>query len=199
MGLNTDRHMDEDEIERYSMGSMTEEESARFDEHLFICELCRNRVAKSDDYVAAMQGASLRLRRPPKPSRVRFFSRPVTFFPVLGLIVLAGLVSLWLGRRVAATPPFAVYVAATRGAGIDAKAPRGRPLILNLELSGLAALPSFRVEMVDRVGAVVWSGTAQSRDAKAEVSVPGMSGGVYFVRVYGSSGKLLREYGIEIQ
>jgi len=54
MALNSNRHMEEDEIESYSMGAVSEEECARFDEHLLVCEFCRNRVAKSDERVTAM-------------------------------------------------------------------------------------------------------------------------------------------------
>ena len=63
MAFNSNRHMDEDEIEKYSMGAVSEEESARFDEHLLICEFCRNRVTASDDYVVAIEGAALHSRR----------------------------------------------------------------------------------------------------------------------------------------
>jgi hypothetical protein len=199
MALNTDRHMERDEIERYSMGAITEEESAPFDEHVLICEFCRNRVTESDDYVAAMQGAGGRLRHSRNlEARRRFFPRLIPLFSAAGLIVLVALATLWLGNRATATPAYAVNLVSTRGSGIDAKAPPGRALNLSLELTGLPTQPSFRVEMVDRLGTVVWRGTAQPRDSKAAVSVPGMPGGIYFVRVYAPPGELLREYGIEV-
>ena len=58
MTLDSNRHMDADEIESYSMGTLPEEERDRFEEHLLICEFCRNRVEKSDDYIAAMREAA---------------------------------------------------------------------------------------------------------------------------------------------
>ncbi len=42
------RHMDAEDIERYSMGDISEERCAQFEEHLLICETCRIRVAESD-------------------------------------------------------------------------------------------------------------------------------------------------------
>jgi len=64
--------MDEEEIERYSLGGLSAEESAPFDEHLLICERCRAEVEASDAFVAAMRGAARRLRQDPglaKPAK----------------------------------------------------------------------------------------------------------------------------------
>ena len=200
MALNSNRHMDEDEIESYSMGAVSEEESARFDEHLLICESCQNRVTRSDGYIAAMQGASWRMRRqPPEPEPSRWlFPRLIPFFAVAGLVALVAIAGLRPWARVAA-PIFAVSLEATRGAGIDARAPAGRALLLNLELAGLPVQASYRVETVDRLGTVVWKGTVPAQDSRAAAALPGMSAGVYFVRVYSSAGELLREYGLDVQ
>ena len=94
---------------------------------------------------------------------------------------------------------FAVNLVATRGADIEARAPAGRALVLNLELAGLPAQPSYRVETVDRLGRVVWQGTVPSEDSKAVALLPGMPAGIYFVRVYTASGELLREYGLDVE
>ena len=202
MAFNTNRHMDEDEIEKYSMGAVSEEECARFDEHLLICEFCRNRVTKSDDYVVAMQGAGLHLRRQhwkPEANRRRF-PRLSPFFYTLGLaaaVVLVALVALGGLRPWAreTAPAFAVNLEATRGAGIEAQAPAGRALLLNLDLAGLPAQPSYRVEAVDRLGRVVWQGTVPSQDSKASAWLPGMPAGVYFVRVYAVPGNCCANTG----
>jgi len=204
MALNSNRHMEEDEIESYSMGAVSEEECARFDEHLLVCEFCRNRVAKSDERVTAMQGAALRFRgrRAPVVTR-RLIPRLIPFLSAAGLIaagwvgfVAIGGVRPWVRGT---APAFAIHLEATRGAGIEARAPAGRALLLNLDLAGLPAQLSYRVETVDRVGKVVWQGSVPSQDAKAAAALPGMPVGVYFVRVYAASGELLREYGLDVQ
>lgn len=58
-------HLREEEIERYSLSEMSEEELARWGEHLLICDSCRRQVAASDAYVAAMRSAAAELRRAP--------------------------------------------------------------------------------------------------------------------------------------
>src|ERR1017187_4511965 len=44
---------------------MSEEELARWEEHLLICDSCQRQVAASDTYVAAMRSAAAELRRAP--------------------------------------------------------------------------------------------------------------------------------------
>jgi hypothetical protein len=55
--------MDEEEIETYSLGGFSEGETALFDEHLLICDLCRTKVEASDEYIAAMRGAARLIRQ----------------------------------------------------------------------------------------------------------------------------------------
>src|SRR5579871_2267595 len=56
------RHPNEEQVERFSLGTLSERESSSFEEHLLICQSCQDRVAASDRFVAAMQDASLRIR-----------------------------------------------------------------------------------------------------------------------------------------
>jgi len=207
MGIETNRHLDEEEIEKYSLGDFTEEESSRFEEHLLICESCQNSVTESDRYVAAMQGAARIRRGGLRTGRRRWLVHRWT--PTLAvaasvlLLTAAGL--RWIngsakGRdRVTVEPAFAINLVATRGNGIEAKAPAGRALTLQLDLAGLPLEPSFRLEIVDALGKQIWQGAVASQDSKAVASVPQMAGGLYFLRAYAPSGKLLREYGLEVE
>ncbi|HEY2018483.1 MAG TPA: T9SS type A sorting domain-containing protein [Bryobacteraceae bacterium] len=203
MVLEITPHLDEEQFEKYSMGAVSEQESAQFEEHLLICESCRRKVTETDNYIAAMHGASRRMRESEKQeARAPIFPRLIPLFSAAVLIVVVVLVGLRMGNRASLAPPLAVNLVSTRGAGIDAKAPPHRPLMLNLELTGLPLQPSYRVEMVDSLGKVVWNGMAPSNHSVATASVPGNPVGVYFVRIYGSqgaaSGELLREYGIDL-
>jgi hypothetical protein len=49
---------------------------------------------------------------------------------------------------------------------------------------------------VDQTGHAVWQGAFAQ--AQARIQVPGLSAGLYFVRVYLPAGELRREYGLEI-
>jgi hypothetical protein len=113
------------------------------------------------------------------------------------VLVAAG---LWIGRvNMGEARPFAVDLAATRGAAIEAKAPAGRPLLLRLDLANLPASSWYRLEMVDRFGSRVWQATVPAQESGAGVKTPGTKPGIYFVRVYRPPGELLREYGLEVE
>ena len=208
MRLNTNRHLAEDEIEKYTMGDISEEDASRFEEHLLICESCQDRVSESDSFVSSMQCASARIRRGDlrtQKSR-RFFSRPIPVLAAAASVLLLAVLSLqWVNglaiwrNRVAVEPAFAVSLVATRGNGIEAKAPAGRALTLQLDLTGLPPESSFRLEMVDALGKRVWQGEVVSQDSHAVASAPKMASGLYFLRTYAPSGKLLREYGLEVE
>ena len=74
-------HIDEEEIERYSMGAMPEGAIAPFEEHLLICESCQLRLAQSNVYVSAMRQASVRLRSGPLKRRLPWLRFPAWSLP----------------------------------------------------------------------------------------------------------------------
>ena len=206
MRLETRRHPDQDEIEKYSLGDLSEEESSRFEEHLLICESCQDRVEASDRFVSAMQSASAQIRQgtPRTEDRKWYFPRLVPTVAFAAAVVFLGAVGLeWgakrSGNRRDTEPAFAINLAAMRGDGIGAKAPAGRALTLQLDLAGLPPESSFRLELVDRVGGRVWQGAVIPQGSQAVASVPKLGGGHYFLRTYAPSGKLLREYGLEVE
>jgi hypothetical protein len=198
--MNANCHIDEEEIERYSMGAMPEGAIAPLEEHLLICEPCQLRLAQTDVYVAAMRRASARLRAAPLKPGLPWLRFPRLVPALAGMAVLMVAAGLWLSRLdLGEAYPFAVDLAATRGAAIEAQAPAGRWLLLRLDLANLPASPGYRLEMVDRSGNRVWQATVPARGSKADFKVPRTQPGVYFVRVYRPPGELLREYGLEVE
>jgi len=59
MAPQPDRHIDEAEIERYSLGSMSEEEAAPIEEHVLLCDSCQVLLAETDSYIEAMRRAAV--------------------------------------------------------------------------------------------------------------------------------------------
>jgi hypothetical protein len=193
-------HVDDEELERYSMGAMPEAAIAPFEEHLLVCEPCQLRLAQTDAYVGAMRQASARLRTEPLKRGLPWLRFPRLIPALAGMAVAIVAAGLWIGRPdMGEAHPFAVDLEATRGAAIEAKAPAGRWLLLRLDLANLPASSSYRLEMVDRFGTRVWQATVPAQGAKASFKVPGTQPGIYFARVYGPPGELLREYGFEVE
>ena len=112
-----------------------------------------------------------------------------------------GLGRVWL---VAPRPPTgfaAVFLHASRGIeGLAlAQAPAGKPLSFNIDLSELPALPSYRLEIVNSSGQPVWQDTAAAHEGKITPTfTKGLTTGRYYLRLYNTDGKLLREFGLRI-
>jgi len=197
MALERHRHAEEEELERYSLGDSAEEECAWLEEHLLVCEACRQRVEDHDLYVGSMGRAAVAWRadHPPAERKRWFFSRWV---PVMAaLICLAAAAALWLGQPSFQNTPsaFAVTLGTTRGMNMGAQAPARRPLDLKPDFSGLAAFPHYGLRVVDSTGCQVARAEATP---PAATRVPGLQPGTHFVRIYSPAGELLREYALVV-
>jgi len=76
MPENACAQFDEDLVERYSLGRLTETESARFEEHFLLCEACQERLRSSDEFVDAVKAAAAQSVRA-KPARAVLIRKPV--------------------------------------------------------------------------------------------------------------------------
>jgi hypothetical protein len=200
MRVARSHHMNDEQIEQYSMGSMPEEECEQFEEHLLICEPCQTRVTEVDQFVSAMAAAGKELRRQPLRQRwgALFSARWTPMLAAACAVIVLAAVGIRLMDRGATPAAITVNLRATRGAGIVSKAPAGIPLQLGLDLADLPQLATYQVTVVDESGREQWGGTVHAGNGAASAPLPKMNGGVYFVRVYGNSGNLLREYGLEL-
>ena len=55
-------HISEDDLEQYTMRTMPEADLDHLDGHLLICSECRDRLVETEQYVAAIRAAAVRLR-----------------------------------------------------------------------------------------------------------------------------------------
>jgi hypothetical protein len=117
------------------------------------------------------------------------------------LLVLAGTsVAWWTQSSISLGPVATVKLIALRGGEGDvAHAPSGRPLDLVFNRTDLTADLSYRAEVVDASGRRMWSGNVRIADQSLSMRVDGpLRAGVYWVRLYTSDGKLLREFGLRV-
>jgi anti-sigma factor ChrR (cupin superfamily) len=63
MAHSPDRHPDKEAIEKYSLGAWSARRRAEIEEHLLLCDPCRQAVTASDAYVAAMTKAAAKVRQ----------------------------------------------------------------------------------------------------------------------------------------
>jgi hypothetical protein len=195
-------HLQAEELELYCLGGLTEVRCARLEEHLLLCEICRDRLTETESYVAVMRQASRQWSAEQVEARAAAViairpwreSWPGRLAPMLVAALLVVCAAVWFGRhsRVPA-PPFAIELTAVRGAA-PGPAPAGYPLLLELDLTGLSEGRPFAGEVVDASG---------RRVAEFPVGAPALlkalAPGGYFVRIYKSSGELLREYALTVK
>lgn len=48
--------IDPDDLERYALGRMLDSEATALEEHLFICDVCRDALGAAEEYIRAMRG-----------------------------------------------------------------------------------------------------------------------------------------------
>jgi hypothetical protein len=190
MSQGWDRHLDEEQAQEYAMGSLSEEDEARCEEHLLVCDSCRQQVDAADTYLAAMKSATALPAESPQPRFQWLMRRPVW---ALGIALLVfGAIQLW--RYSPGGAPVPVQLAAFRGGLVGATAPAGSDLLLFPDLTGLPQSSNFRLDLVDSAGRLLWSGNYAAGGSRA----PRQPEGTYFVRIRDARGELLREYGLTI-
>jgi hypothetical protein len=200
MGFEVGPHLQETELEQYSMGALAEARLEIFEEHLLACASCQDRLLEMESYINAIRSVSPKLREARRPfwRDILRWPRPVW----VGALAL-GALTLTIGIRVAA-PPNRIELAAVtlqQSRGIEgltaAAAPAGKPLLLNVDLTELPAAPSYRLQVVDAAGKTMSETAATARDGRIvqPMSKP-LGAGQYYVRLYSPAGALLREFSL---
>jgi hypothetical protein len=196
-------HLEEPELEEYSMGTLSGASLEAFEEHLLACDSCQDRLLEMEAYVNAMRSASPKLREERHPFWASLFRWPR---PVWAAAFAMGVVVLAVARVWIVTPPTRMEMASvtlhsSRGIeGLAAvKAPAGKPLSLSVDLTELPAFPSYRMEIVDATGKPVWQAVAHPENGKiTQPTTNGFPAGQYYVRLYAPDGPLLREFSLGI-
>jgi len=205
MPHNSGDHATEEALEQYSLGALPESELENFEEHLLVCPSCQDRLAEIDRFIRAFRNAITEIEVSPPPSEasrlkrlLHILLRPapalITALSVLAVVVVWRAYTPASGH-VAAVP---VLLRTERGGSLDA-APAGRPLLMQMDAAGLAESPCCKVEIVDALGIPLAKLSARREGDK--IALAGgrkFAPGSYWVRVYDNSGRLLREYALEV-
>ena len=195
MQLGTGPHLEEAELEQYAMGSLPGERTESFEEHLLVCEQCQDRLLEMETYINAVRSVSPKLRAAPG---VRF-----AWLRLVGAAAGAVAAALLLVGRlpVSARRPeiAAVRLEATRGMGgsPEAQAIAGHAVALEIDRTRIPQLPSYRLEIVNDAGKREQeSWVSPQGESIRQILQDGLPAGRHYVRLYGSNGALLREFGL---
>ena len=123
-------------LEKFAEGRAADDEAARVEEHLLLCDLYRQKLAHIDSFVVSMRTAAAGLRAEPPRSRAWWI--PARLVPGVCRTDITG---AWCNPDIeihkSRPAPIAIALTATRGAGIDAHVPAGRALALTPDLTAL--------------------------------------------------------------
>lgn len=195
-------HPSEDVLENYALRRVSEEESATVEEHLLVCSECLEEIEGLDEYGRLMRSETARLMPPSQPSKLREFWNTVltpTAWPRLAWAVPAVAVCLLAvvyiaPRRGDSLAPALITISDLRDSETPKRVPAGKPLNLQIQADGIAPSPSYRIEVSDVKGQIVWTRHLKLLDwSFEEESAPGFSKGLYRVRIYGQD-RLLKEF-----
>jgi hypothetical protein len=194
-------HESDDSLELYALGRLSDSEVEQIEEHLFLCDSCRDRMDNVGVFALAMREE---LGTQPAPAATKgfnwnFLNSMQPRFALAGALaaVVLALGILWMSGGVRLAPSASLQLQAMRG---DMKSVGvARELELTLSDAPRSGGP-FRLEIVDASGGSVWTGAPELKAAGLGVRVANrLSPGVYFARLYSASGQLVHEYGFRVQ
>jgi anti-sigma factor RsiW len=199
-------HCTDDALELYALGRLGGMHAEALEEHLLICEPCRERLDETDIFVRAMKGAAARLRLEQKTesfaARVaRAFQVPA--FPVwaasAACLCIIAVSAVRLQPPAPAGASIAVSLHAERGASQTVAA--HHPLVLSLDARGLSLGKSAHIVLVNAGGTTLeQADVAPDNDqVHARFSRP-LDPGDYFVRICRpGDADPLREFALRAQ
>src|SRR5438067_1844089 len=105
MQLGIGSHLEDTELEQYSMGTLSEARLEAFEEHLLACDACQDQLLEMEAYVNAMRSASPKLREAPQSSWADQFRWPRWAYIAALATAVFSLVTarVWLVRSPEAT------------------------------------------------------------------------------------------------
>jgi hypothetical protein len=205
MQLDQNTHAVDEVLESYAMGTLAEPSLAELEEHLLICDHCRERLADTDAYVTAMRSAAGGLSQRDESRKV-FWGRAsgwLSFRRLGWAMAIVSLVLAGAALRLLLSPsqfqqPVAILLETSRGSELQ-RAPAGRPLDVSLDMRGLPAFPKYEMEMVDAGGRVLDTSAVGMQGKVTTRISKRLRPGTYFIRLYSPSRELLREYGLQVE
>jgi hypothetical protein len=209
----SDSHLNEELLEKYAVGRLSDGQIAFIEEHLLICFECQLHLSGIDEYARVVKAATAELKNQPatrKPSLSELvFGRsgrgPLSIpMPVwaTGLAILAVAVMIHYRPQSAIQTVSEVTLSAPKREK-DAPRPHARAhsrIQLKIDTTSVSASPSYQVQVVDASGHEVWHSVLAPLNNEIRALLPEeLKAGRYWVRLStGSDLKLLQEYSFYV-
>lgn len=203
--MNPDIHGTDEQLDLYALGQLAASDQPgleALEDHLMICSTCRDRLDAVEAFASGIKGAY-------RHNSAIALSKQTGLFAwmqwprvsiALALLALAAIISIFSRGQTQFIAAANLQLNATRGE-MPQTAP-ARELDLTL-LSAPTEEQTFRAVIVNGTGRTVWSGQARQGSAgvgslqvKAQQR---FDSGDYFLRLFGASGDVVREYGFRVR
>lgn len=200
MDLNV--HGTEEQLELYVRGKLSDSDLAVLEEHLFVCDSCRERLDETEQTLGLIYSG---LKAEPvsttgKQSWPAFiwggagWLRSPAFAAAMAIVLILGGIGYYSRNHGSLAPVAVIELTAMRGEMATAKAAKELDLTLTDAPQGVAG--DFRVQIVDSGGAREWEGTATSGSNGIELRIQQtFRAGSHLVRLFDPKGQLVHEYG----
>lgn len=205
--MNTGSHFQDDVLEKYAMGKLSEVECAPLEEHLLICSSCQDRLESVEDYIRVAKAATAALTPQPPARKRRAVPSLATLRnipkPVWSIAIAALLLIVLIPRGLAPSPQTEVVLTTTRGAtSWFPSAPEGRLILLRIDATQILRADGYQLELVDPTGQPIWHAHVEATNNQIAARLPKrLRAGRYWIRLYdtGNPWTLLREYGLNVE
>lgn len=203
-------HVLEDHLEAYALRQLQAGEFDALEDHLLVCDVCRQRLNETEQRLTATRIAARRIReedtqaRAKRGSWIRF---PVVLFPFRPAAVLAAAAILGLGLvAVQYRQPGITYqevrLTALRGGDAASEAVSGKALRLQLDLQGWENRGPVDVALVAADGSPVLRHSTTREAAQPTLVITinkKLPAGQYWVRLEQPPGQSVREYSLRVR
>jgi hypothetical protein len=203
MQIEIGPHLEEAELEQYSMGRLPVDRLPPFEEHFLACESCQDQLLETEAYVNAVRSVSPTLRKVGRSNWEQFFVWPRPAWLAGAAIAVTALLitRVWSPGPIHAPEIAIVLLQASRGIeGLSlAKAAAGQPVALTIDLREIPGASQYRFEIVDSRGRAELDSVVIPENGKiVQTLTKGLSAGRHYVRLYGPDGDLLREFSLRV-
>lgn len=198
-------HALDEVLERYLFKQLPHDEASDLEDHLLLCDSCRQRLQDTEEFVAATRIAARRLESKPGFTFAGLFGSLHPAKSAYAVLAMAVLVMAWgvpkLARPAAEWQDAEMRVMRGAEGSLATTVSSGRQIRLRVDLSELPVQPAWRVDVADASGSIVYSTKVQASAASLTVPVERrLRPGQYWVRLYGppDAADPLREFGLEV-
>ena len=198
-------HESEESLELYALRRLSDSEVEHVENHLLICDACRERLEEVSAFAFSMRETLKEKTVVESDARSfgRWFGRWFEWIPrpqlamagAFAVVLMAALGFYRIsGGDARVVPVASLQLTALRGSQIKSVVPARE-----LDLAFTDAPAASRLDIVDVNNKTVWTGTLAPGAERAEAKINQvLSPGDYFARVYTGAGQPLHEYQFKV-